>query len=116
MSKNPPGYEPPKKSLYYCLKYRKPVPCEDFLRWGKWLGKTRTKVRKTFIGRYFISTVFLGMDHNFSTHGQPLLFETMVIKDGDWCGEAQYRCETWRQALRQHWDAVRGVKDEIPTL
>ena len=33
----------------------------------------------------FISTVFLGIDHNFNLEGPPLLFETMIfggIKDG----------------------------------
>jgi hypothetical protein len=49
--------------------------------------------------RFMISTVFLMLDHSFG-HGDPLLFETMVFKNGDeiLCE----RCSTWEQAELQH--------------
>ena len=49
--------------------------------------------------KIMISTVFLMFDHSFG-HGDPLLFETMVFKNGDeiLC----QRCSTWEQAELQH--------------
>lgn len=64
---------------------------------------TRT-VAKTSIGDVRISTVFLGMDHNFFGNGPPLLFETMIFggpHDG-----YQERCSTWEEAEKQHEKAV----------
>jgi len=51
-------------------------------------------------GKY-ISTVWLGMDHNFSNYGSPLIFETMVFpKHGKW-GELDCdRYSTLEEALR----------------
>lgn len=36
-------------------------------------------VGKSEVGRYEVSTVFLGLDHNYSDKGDPLVFETMVF-------------------------------------
>lgn len=112
MSGNPPRYDPPKHEPtigQYILKYRKPVPCTDLLRWGKWMGRNRKHVRSTYIGKVWVSTVFLGLDHNFTLNGKPLLFETMTFPDQD----LQFRCTTWREALYQHWEVVRSVKAKL---
>ncbi len=50
----------------------------DFDTWCKEFQRSKTAVGKTYVGRYFISTVFLGLDHNFGD-GKPALFETMVF-------------------------------------
>lgn len=55
-------------------------------------------------GRY-VSTVFLGLDHQWFSDGPPLLFETMVFPDCDVCE----RCSTWEQAVEQHKQVVRDV-------
>lgn len=107
MTGNPPRYEPPSLGLYV-LKYRKPVPCDDLLKWGRWIGHTRRHVRHTIIGNTRISTVFLGLDHSFTDEALPILFETMIFPDRD---DYQTRCSTWREALKMHWDAVREVED-----
>lgn len=43
---------------------------------------------------YLVSTVFLGMDHNWSGKGPPILFETMVFDDQRWekPGDGGNRC------------------------
>ena len=39
------------------------------------------RVAKDMVGLFLVSTVFLGIDHNFYGDGPPLLFETMVFHD-----------------------------------
>lgn len=54
-----------------------------------------------------VSTVFLGLDHNFGD-GPPLLFETMIF--GGPHADFQARCSTWSEAEKQHADALRMAK------
>jgi hypothetical protein len=42
-----------------------------------------------------VSTVWLGLDHNLSGKGPPLIFETMIF------GAQGYRDEQWRYATEQ---------------
>ena len=91
--------------MYYILKYRKPIHCDDVMKWGKWFERSRRRrVRLTYLDGCRISTAFLGLDHNYSG-GRPLLFETMIfgLLEDD---EYQTRCTTHRQALQMHKDAV----------
>lgn len=50
-----------------------------------------------------VSTVFLGIDHNYDG-GTPILFETMVF-GGDWDGRT-YRYATHSEAKNGHWQIV----------
>lgn len=48
-----------------------------------WSAKANVKYKRvalTTVRGYMISTVWLGLDHNFSGKGPPLIFETMVFK------------------------------------
>ena len=95
----------------YILIHRKPVPCDDLLKWGKWFEKRHVrKVRTTYLGSVQISTIFLGLDHGWN--GIPMLFETMIFglpdTDGDF--DYQIRCTTHRQALKMHKNAVLFAK------
>lgn len=49
-----------------------------------------------------VSTVWLGLNHNFSHEGPPIIFETMIFggrfDDGEW----QTRCSTLEGALKMH--------------
>lgn len=99
-------------NIQYTLKHRKPVPCDDLLKWARWFEKRRfRRVRVTHIGDVWISTVFLGLDHGWG--GVPMLFETMIFNlfDDDDDDEYQTRCTTHRQALAMHKDAVKYAKD-----
>ncbi len=40
-------------------------------------------VRQEDVGSYFVSTVWLGLDHNWNPEGPPLFFETMVFPADD---------------------------------
>ena len=60
------------------------------------------RVALTWLWDLRVSTVFLGIDHNFGVSGPPLVFETMVFH-GD--GSADLYCarsRTWREALEEH--------------
>lgn len=55
-----------------------------------------------------VSTVWLGLDHNYSGTGPPLIFETMVFFEAgrydsdDWCA----RSSTREEALAAHQEGV----------
>lgn len=76
---------------HYVLRDGTPVEEPNVIKWGQWFenaGETRV-VRQSTVGGpsgIMVSTVFLGIDHNFSFQGPPLLFETLVFGgplDGD---------------------------------
>jgi hypothetical protein len=70
------------------------------------------RVRRTYLSNNaFVSTIFLGLDHQFTNFELPLLFETMIKVDDDFL-DYQTRCSTWRQALKMHWDAVEVAKND----
>ena len=119
MSKSPPKWEgesdfnddPLNITGKYILKHRKPVECPNLKKWGRWLQTAHNKrVRSTYIGNAWISTVFLGLDHNWIEGGAPLLFETMLFKKDDGDDQTCTRATSWREALKQHWQMVEKVK------
>jgi hypothetical protein len=63
-----------------------------------------------------VSTVFLGLDHNFLEEGAPILFETMVFANGaKMIDLACERYSSYSDAVAGHWkfcaDAVIGKYD-----
>ena len=83
------------------------VPCHDLLTWGKWVQTADRNVARDFIGATRISTVFLGLDHNYEDDGEPLIFETMVF-GGPLDGE-MVRYSTWEAAEKGHAAMVARV-------
>ncbi len=55
------------------------VPCDDVMKWSYWYEKSDRKIDSSVVEDCSISTVFLGLDHNYSGNGDPVLFETMVF-------------------------------------
>lgn len=105
---------------YYKLEGKLAVPCKDAMEWARWFEKADRYVAHTKVGGVQISTVFLGLDHNFnSVHGGggdeelPLLFETMAFAGGDWAGIDCERCGTWEEAEAQHAAMVEKVRRRI---
>ena len=79
-----------------------PVPC-SLDEWGKYFKhdfkENKRRVAEDRIGEYYISTIFLGVDHNFFEVGPPLVFETMVFKDDDYgCAIYENHYSTWNEA------------------
>jgi hypothetical protein len=60
-----------------------------------------------------VSTIFLGMDHQFGA-GPPLVFETMVF--GPYGGGEQYRYATWDDAFAGHHAVLKRLQEEVQKL
>lgn len=98
----------------------------DTIAWGYWFEQNRARrvVAQENIGPYRVSTVFLGLDHDFR-HGicnagpnpHPILFETMVFESS--AGELQRaldmqeRCSTWNEAQAQHEQVCARIRRTI---
>jgi hypothetical protein len=98
--------------LHWILKDKVPVPEPDLMTWARWMEDS---VDERVVKRdadeesgWLVSTVFLGLDHNFSSVGPPILFESMVFKkrkdDGKLTGEESIceRYSTWAEAEAGH--------------
>lgn len=61
------------------------VPC-DLLTWAYWLERGRAQriiAQEDLPGGYWLSTVFLGLNHQYAPGAPPLWFETMVFAPPD---------------------------------
>jgi len=82
--------------------------------WAMWLEAHRDECivkQETLFGHVFVSTVFLGLNHNFMTE-PPHIFETMVFPNhrrptDAMCEEWARRSSTWDEALEVHAEAVQ---------
>lgn len=59
--------------------------------------------------RWRVSTVWLGLDHNFHDDGPPLIFESMVFpaNPNDWSDQDCRRYSTFAEAEAGHAELVR---------
>ncbi len=97
---------------YYKLDGKVVVRCSSLLEWGEWFETAKRHVADEEISGIRISTVFLGLDHNFSRKGDPLLFETMVfLPDGT--GDRMCRYFSWGEAEEGHKKMADLVRAEI---
>ena len=91
---------------YYVLDGHKAVPTADVYEWAAMLEKPERVVAQTLVGGCQVSTVFLGLDHNFSGEGPPLIFETMVKNPSGGWEDFQERYSTENDAIIGHLEAV----------
>lgn len=90
----------------YTLQDKVPVLEPDLLRWARWFEEADRSVAVTHLpGGVYVSTVFLGTDHNWTRRGPPLLFETMIF-GGPYDQKWSLRCSTWKQAEIQHQQSI----------
>jgi hypothetical protein len=81
----------------------------SMVRWSMlWRKNTYLIIKQEHVGDYWISTVWLGINHNFMRDGPPLIFETMVFK-GKESDLASERYSTEEEALAGH----ERIKQEI---
>jgi hypothetical protein len=92
---------------FYILDGHTPVPV-DLLTWAKYFETAERHVAKDVFGDVEVSTVFLGLDHNYSRTGPPLIFETMVF--GGELDQEMLRYPTWTKALAGHREMVERVR------
>lgn len=80
----------------------------------KWV--TGKRVARTVIGHIMVSTVWLGLDHDYLT-GTPIIFETITFGD-PWNNEME-RYDTEENAMRGHLrvlDRLRAGKPPFEYL
>ena len=112
--------------MNYILKGRKTEPCSNLLEWARWFETADRIVKREVVfakenngktkREVTISTVFLGIDHNFSKSGRPILFETMIFGGVDYDQKICERCCTYQDALKQHQHVKNFVTGKIDSL
>jgi hypothetical protein len=96
---------------YYKLVGDKVEEVDNCLDWARSFEIENRIVDKTRLDDGVeVSTVFLGIDHNW--HGnKPLLFETMIF--GGEHNEYCQRYSTYEQAFEGHWRVVKQLKSGL---
>jgi hypothetical protein len=73
----------------------------DLVAWANWMETAdRTVACDTLDDGVRVSTVFLGTDHNWTSHGPPILWETMIF--GGPHDEAMWRYASLDEAVAGH--------------
>ena len=90
---------------HYVLEGREVIaaPFMDWAMWFEHVGRGRIVAQTKCRGR-LVSTVFLGLDHNWAETGDPLIFETMVFADVEPGSEPLFQCRwsTYDEAEQGH--------------
>ena len=94
-----------KRPMHYVLRGRTPVPVYDVLKWARAFERGNHRVAVHVIHQsaadpVTVSTVFLGVDHNWANDGPPLVFESLVF--GGPLNGQMYRYSTWEEAAAGH--------------
>lgn len=96
----------------YILDGKTPKPA-TLMEWAEWMETADRHVAVAEIGGVTVSTVFLGLDHQFGD-GPPLLFETMIFDGIE--DRYQGRCSTWEEAEAQHEQACALARDALQAV
>jgi hypothetical protein len=72
----------------------------NMMQWARRFGADDRQVVETIVGEVRISTVWIGLDHDFSGVGPPLIFETTVFAGPQ--DQLMDRYSTEAQALAGH--------------
>ena len=92
----------------YILNKKHELIEADLITWANFFENINNRiVAQDFVNGVRVSTVFLGIDHNFGD-GLPLLFETMLF--GGEQDENQWRWHTWQEAKAGHKEIVKQLK------
>jgi hypothetical protein len=97
---------------YFKLIGKMAVQCDTLLEWAEWMEVNSRRVANDEIEGIRVSTVFLGLNHDFSGKGDPLLFETMVFLPDGSTG-TMWRYFTWAEAEAGHKEILDSVKQQL---
>lgn len=100
----------------YVLDGHEPRRARSVLDWMKWFACTDRAVALTSIDGLEVSTVFVGIDHEYSPHGvrfdgHPMLFETAVFMTSRVV--RVFRYPTWDEAEAGHGFIVECLQDAV---
>lgn len=96
----------------FILNGKVPEACGDLMRWAMWMETGKRHVADSEVGVVRVSTVFLGLNHNWSPSGPPILFETMCFAQQSLDHLPFCRYATWDEAVAGH----AAVCAEVQTL
>ena len=92
-----------------------PRPEPSRMTWANWFkDSSNWIVKQERIGPSRISTVFLGLDNNFSAEGPPVLWETLVFggplaDEGGRCAGSREQAEAMHQAMAEKVRAAQNL-------
>ena len=92
-----------------------PLRVEDVQLWARWWETADRRIGFDVVGRYHVSTVFLGIDHGWHG-GPPVLWETMVFDaegESPWRDEWCHRYSSRDEAALGHAMTVTLVRAEV---
>lgn len=102
------------RTLHYILDGKFAAVEPDLITWAVWFETADRAVKQEWVeGETRVSTVFLGLDHNFSDAGPPLLFETMVFSIYTAINGETRRYATWEDAETGHDQVVAWVIEQL---
>lgn len=96
----------------FVLEGHTPIPVTetDTPRWARMIEDSESRrVAKTTVGDADVSTVFLGIDYNWTGKGPPLVFETMIF--GGNYDQETWRWSTWNEAEAGHTRIVAALTE-----
>lgn len=91
--------------------------CPDIIEWGQWIETHHRTIASTTVGRLWISTVFLGLNHRFLEKDlPPILWETMIFDSQvyGFCRSGRWWLRGWRW-LARHLSRRERLVQEIDT-
>lgn len=89
--------------MHYVLRGKEVVPIKDVIEWARSFERSKRIIQQDDLKYVQVSTVFLGLDYNWSDEGPPLVFESMVFP-----GEREVqRYATWDEAYDGHQELVK---------
>lgn len=91
--------------------YNKEGEVIDFTSWAQLMADDDYKrIKLDVVGHLTISTVWLGMNHNYSNVGPKQIFETMIFPAGSHNEQHISRYETEQEALDTHNELVASIQ------
>lgn len=95
---------------HWILDEKKQPVKVSLMEWAQWMEKRERVVKQEWVGDTWVSTVFLGLDHNFSDSGPPILWESMAFSNRKNVNNDMMRCAgNWEQAEAMHERMVLHV-------
>lgn len=94
---------------YYVLDGHEIKTVDSVREWGEFFKKRDRIVAQTSVGESFVSTVFIGIDHNWFDEGPPILFETLIFNGPH--DQDMWRYATWDEAKAGHDAVVEALRE-----
>ena len=93
-----------------------PVRESNPICWAKWIGCPKNRILKfdALQGDVEVSTIYLGIDRNWSTRGRPLLWETMIFGGRHHGYQEGHASRT--DALAGHVAALKIARGQSPRV